>query len=133
MKRRFQGNAALIELLIVILFFLISSVTILKLFSVAYVKSQSVKVYNAAYLLAEDWAQRLYTIEDPYGELPLQGWSDEDGILVYGDDITLRLSISETRQDGGRFNAMTLSAHEGEKEIVNMPVNRYWQKEVSYR
>ena len=65
MKERSRANTLLIELLLVIFFFMCSAGILVQVFANAKLKSKEAHVINASMLEAENIAEELYHTDDP--------------------------------------------------------------------
>ena len=65
MKEGSRASALLVELLLVILFFMISAAILVQVFANARLKSRTAKATNASMLEAQNIAEDLYAADDP--------------------------------------------------------------------
>jgi len=129
MKRRFSSHTTLIELTMALLFFMLASVTILSLFTTAYTKSQTARQSTHALRLARDCAA-VFAAGREMGSL---GYVEaENGTLVLNTDADLRVvtAMESEQTEVGELQTMTISVQSGDKTLVEMPVSRYYNKEV---
>ena len=68
MKEGSRANALLVELLLVIFFFMISAAILVQVFADAKLKSRTAHATNASMLEAQNIAEDLYAAEDPDAE-----------------------------------------------------------------
>ena len=77
MKEGSRANALLVELLLVIFFFMISAAILVQVFADAKLKSRTAKATNASMLEAQNIAEDLYAGEDPDAILASYGFRAE--------------------------------------------------------
>ncbi len=131
MKKSGHTNILLLELLVVIFFFMISVTTIVELFATARLKSTHAQAANAAMLQAENAAERLYARDDAEGELTAMGFVQKDGAWVLEDErYTLQAEITEEQTDAGRIRTVTLTAVKNGEQLLQIPAARYIPGEV---
>jgi len=129
-KTASKPNALLIELLIVLLFFALSAVVILQVFMGARDKSVRSGVDSAALMTAEDIAERLYASNlDAENFFVEDGWMVADGhskeIQVAGRDIRYVVRIETAKEQAGYLEEATLTAYDGDREVLTLPIIRY--------
>ena len=73
MKSRSRSNTLLIELLLVIFFFMCSAAILVQVFANAKIKSRTAHAINASMLDAENIAEDLYSTDDPDAVLVIMG------------------------------------------------------------
>ena len=96
MKNRSRANALLVELLLVIFFFMISAAILVQVFADAKLKSRTAKATNASMLEAQNIAEDLYAAEDPDAVLASYGFTAEDGNWVLEKDgYLLKVTLQE--------------------------------------
>lgn len=125
---RIRGNLLLVELLIVILFFSLSSVITLEMFLTARETSAKAEDLNDALFTLEDWAERVASASDPVAELRAGGFAGEDGMLTLtGASSTIVAAVSPEVTSGGVLYRIELSAYKtGDPEpILTLPADCY--------
>ncbi len=126
MKSANRSNALLVELLIVVLFFMLSSTVLLQVFSTARSQSALSDKLIAASNAAQSAADRLYAAQDAEKELTEMGWTPEDGLWrLPGDDFDLTVSITREQQPFGEMLRYQVRAVSGEQTLVDLPAARY--------
>ena len=73
MKESGRANALLVELLLVIFFFMISAAILVQVYADAKLKSRTAQATNAAMLEAQNIAEDLYGSDDPEAVLATTG------------------------------------------------------------
>ena len=126
MKSGNRSNALLVELLIVVMFFMLSSTVLLQVFSTA--RSQSalsgkmIQALNAA----QSMADQLYAANDPESVLTEMGCIQEEGLWrLPGDDFDLTVAISSDQQPFGELLRYQVQAVSGGQTLVDLPAARY--------
>ena len=132
MKEGGRANALLVELLLVIFFFLISAAILVQVFADAKLKSRTAHATNASMLEAQNIAEDLYATEDPDAVLASYGFKAEgDGWVLEKDGYLLKITASNEETDSGLLRTYNISGIEGEKTLLTLPSTRYIPKEVS--
>ena len=132
MKEGSRANALLVELLLVIFFFMISAAILVQVFADAKMKSRTAYATNAAMLDAQNIAEDLYAAENPDDVLESYGFTGENGEwLLHKDGYLLQVILRETETDSGVLREFDIAGIEGEKTLLTLPSTRYIPKEVS--
>lgn len=129
MKPLRNSRALMVELMIIIVFFSLSSVIIVQLFAAANHISRESSVSTSLLQSAQSWADRIQAEDDISAFLTGNGWTyQEDGYFfsLAADGGELRVSdIRETQGISGRLVACEVTAYIGEDSIFSLPVARY--------
>ena len=132
MKEGGRANALLVELLLVIFFFMISAAILVQVFADAKLKSRTAHATNASMLEAQNIAEDLYATEDPDAVLASYGFKAEgDGWVLEKDGYLLKITASNEETDAGLLRTYNIAGIEGEKTLLTLPSTRYIPKEVS--
>ena len=132
MKEGSRANALLVELLLVIFFFMISAAILVQVFADARLKSRTAHATNASMLEAENIADELYAAKDPDAVLADYGFTAEDGgWVLQKDGYLLKVTLREEETEAGTLRTYDVSGIEGEKTLLTLPSSRYIPKEVS--
>ena len=132
MKEGSRANALLVELLLVIFFFMISAAILVQVFADAKMKSRTAYATNAAMLDAQNIAEDLYAAENPDDVLESYGFTGENGEwLLHKDGYLLQVILRETETDSGVLREYDIAGIEGENTLLTLPSTRYIPKEVS--
>ena len=132
MKEGSRANALLVELLLVIFFFMISAAILVQVFADAKLKSRTAHATNASMLEAQNIAEDLYAAEDPDAVLAGYGFAAQDGGWVLEKDgYLLKVTLREEETASGILRTYDVSGVEGENTLLTLPSTRFIPKEVS--
>ena len=132
MREGGRANALLVELLLVILFFMLSATTIVELFAGAKHKTVQARATSEAIMEAQNIADDLYGADDPDTVLKELGFSEGDGVWTLEEtEYTLTVLQKEEETEAGILRTFTVSATGDGKDLFSLPSTRYLQKEVS--
>ncbi len=132
MKEGSRANALLVELLLVIFFFMISAAILVQVFADAKLKSRTAHATNASMLEAQNIAEDLYAAEDPDAVLAGYGFAAQDGGWVLEKDgYLLKVTLREEETASGVLKTYDVSGVEGENTLLTLPSTRFIPKEVS--
>ncbi len=127
-----SANTLLMELLVVILFFMLCMTTIVEVFGAARLKSVHATATGNAMLRAENLAERLYAGQAPDEFLTADGFRlQEDSWILEEKNYTLTAAVSETAAGAGMMRRIVLTATRGEETLFELPVSRYVPEEVA--
>lgn len=126
MKSGSRSNALLVELLIVVMFFMLSSTVLLELYATSRNQSVRAGALTVALNEAQSVADRLYTAGDPEAALKEMGFEKEgDNWLKTGEGCVLKVSAWMDKTDGGTLLRQQVSAVQGDETYFTLPVARY--------
>ena len=126
MKSGNRSNALLVELLIVVMFFMLSSTVLLQVFSTARGQSTLSGKLTQALNAAQSLADRLYAAPDAESMLEEMGGSQEEGLWrLPGDGYDLTVSISREQQPFGELQRCRVQAVSNGETLVDLPAARY--------
>ena len=135
MKQRSRANALLIELVLVIFFFMLASTVLVRLFSDAKHKTIQARATNESLAIAQNIAEELYGTGDPEEWLKANGFVPaEDAEKTWTlDEEEYTLYVTETSEEkkGGTLRTFTVSSVGEGKQLFALPSTRYLPKEVS--
>lgn len=126
-----KRNAMLIELIIVILFFSISVSIVMQLFVASSIRSNQSQFDTAALFYAEDIAEQFAA-----SDLPAADFLEDAGFAfaseaytkavdMDGAALVLRAECDSEDTGAGVLDSMLLTAHDGEREALVLPLRRY--------
>ena len=132
MKEGSRANALLVELLLVIFFFMISAAVLVQVFADAKLKSRTAHATNATMLEAQNIAEDLYAAEDPGAVLAGYGFTAEgDAWVLQKEGYQLKVTFREEETASGTLKTYDVAGIEGEKTLLTLPSTRFIPKEVS--
>ncbi len=127
MRANNRSNVLLVELLIVVLFFMLASSVLLRVFATA--RSQSAKAENMAAAVAEaqNVADRIYTAADAKACLRDMGFTDQDPLWTREDGAySFEVTLSEEESGPGRLLRRLLIVRDASgEEWLRLPCSRY--------
>ena len=132
-KRHSTANILLIELVLVILFFMLCVSTIVEMFGLARVKSAYAKASCSAMLAVENLEERLAGAENAGAELEAAGFTAADGRWVLEQDgYTITAAETEEKTEAGILRTVEFSAEQKTgRKLFDLPVVNYLPGEVS--
>ena len=135
MKQRSRANALLIELVLVIFFFMLGSTVLVRLFADAKHKTIQARATNESIAVGQNVAESLYGAEDP------ENWLAENGFVPAEDaektwkleeqEYTLYVAETSEEKKGGTLRTFTVYSIGEGKQLFTLPSTRYLPKEVS--
>lgn len=133
MRQRFSSHTTLMELSAALLVFMLASVIILGLFTTAFDFSREAKMLTRALIAAQDCAAIVTASQEPMAALLETGYQEgnESGLIRQLDEET-QIAVewkSEQTAVGEMLNGQ-IRVYSGEKQVLEMPVCRYYNKEV---
>ena len=132
MKEGGRANALLVELLLVIFFFMLCAGILVQLFGDAKLRTRTAAATNASMLEAQNVAEEIYASDDPEAVLKDYGFTSEDGTWVLQCKGYVLKVVSRTEETaGGALVTYDVSGIEGENTLITLPSTRYIPKEVS--
>ena len=132
MKSRSRSNTLLIELLLVIFFFMCSAGILVQIFASAKLKSKTAHTINASMLAAENIAEDLYASDDPDAVLASYGFIARDGSWeLQKDGYLLKVVPQSEETESGTLRSYEITGVQGEKTLITLPSTRYIPREVS--
>ena len=132
MKEGSRANALLVELLLVIFFFMLSAAILVQVFADAKLKSRTAHATNYSMLEAQNIAEDLYASDDPDAVLAEYGFASEDGgWVLQKEGYLLKVTFREEETASGILRTYDIAGIEGDKTLLTLPSTRYIPKEVS--
>ncbi len=132
MREGHRANALLVELLLVIFFFMLGATTLVELFAGAKHKTIQARATNVAIMEAENIADELYGSDDPEATLKDLGFTSDGGVwTLEKKEYTLTVTQSEEALEAGTLRLFKISGTGDGKDLFTLPSTRYLPKEVS--
>ena len=131
MKENGRVNALLVELLIVLLFFMLASTTLMEIFGAAKLNSSRAGASNAALMQAQNVAEQIYAADDVEQALEALGFAKagENWCLNSGE-YELIASYLYTQDNAGVLRQVELTAMYHGEALFTLPATRYVSGEV---
>ena len=120
MKHHSHSNALLVELLIVVLFFMLASTVLLQLFTAARTQSRKAEDLSEATLHAQNIAETLYS-----GQGDGSFVSSGERFSLPGSSLTASVDSSSEQTEAGTLTRYTVSIFSGDELIYALPGARY--------
>ena len=129
-----RGNILLVELLIVIFFFMIGSVILMQVFEKSYMQSRKADAQTQALSEGQSIADRLYLAEDASAELEKLGFvqdgQEQEGESAFlwtkeADPVTFSYGYDMVNAENGVIRKGTLTAMYKGEELFSLPCTRY--------
>ena len=126
MKSHNRSNALLVELLIVILFFMLSATILLKVFATSRIQSDKAGLTGEALSYAQNVAERIYAADDAEDALTKMAFeSNGDTWTLDTGKFTVRVTASVENTQAGEMLNWTVQALLGDEVLFSLPVSRY--------
>ena len=124
MKTGNHSNALLVELLIVVMFFMLAATVLMQVFAKARTVSDRARLIADAAAGAQTQADRLYAAEDPEAALREMGFTaDASGWIYDGGDYLSTVTL-ENGEDG--FTRQVLTVRDRTDEVLlTLPCSRW--------
>ena len=120
MKHHSHSNALLVELLIVVLFFMLASTVLLQLFTAARTQSQKAEDLSAATFYAQNIAETLYS-----GQGDGSFVSSGERFSLPGSALTASVESAAEQMEAGTLTRYTVSIFSGDELVYALPGARY--------
>lgn len=132
-KKHSTANILLVELVLVILFFMLCVATIVEMFGLARTKSAFAKAASQAMMVVENLEERLAGTADASLEMEREGFVPTDGGWEKTDGLyTIRAVETREETEGGTLRTVTFTAQQNTgKALFELPVVNYLPGEVS--
>ncbi len=133
MKKHSTANTLLVELLLVILFFMLCVSTLVELFGLARQKSAYARAENQAMMKVENAAALLAEDPDTGAGLQKEGFApSEEGWLLQEELYRITAVETTEKTESGSLRTVTFSAEQKQgKELFQLPVVDFFPGEVS--
>lgn len=127
MKPLRNSHAVMVELMIIILFFSLSSVVVVRLFAAAHQLNRQSTASTRLLLTAQSWADQLRGEDDFQAFLAENGWkNNEDGLsLAVEGGIVKVTNLHEEEGSNGRLSSCDIAAFMEEQEVFSLPIANY--------
>ena len=120
MKHHSHSNSLLVELLIVVLFFMLASTVLLQLFTAARTQSQKAEDLSEATLHAQNIAETLYS-----GQGDGSFVSSGERFFFFFSSLSASIESAAERTEAGTLTRYTISIFSGDELVYALPGARY--------
>ena len=111
MKKRSRSNVLLVEILIAVLFFMLSATVLVRLFVAARNVAWRASIQTRALAEVQNVADTLYASEDSREMLSLMGFKGAHGAWTKGyEDYTVYVQLTEADEGNGMMETGTVGA-----------------------
>ena len=121
----------MVEIMIAVLFFALSSTIVLETFVVTHNQSRMAGIYDELLMEAQNLADRIYASEDPAEMLRQEGFERNDQGYTHAEQYYV-IDISTEREEmiGGRFVDARINVYHNDELLISLPCSRYFPGEV---
>ncbi len=131
MKENGRVSSLLVELVIVLLFFMLASTTLMEIFGAAREKSTRATACNAAMLSSQNVAEALYAAPDADAALIAMGFTRENDAWTRNEgDYRLAVDCQEVPAGVGVMREAAVTAYWKDETLITLPASRYFSGEV---
>ena len=121
-----RGNALLVELLFVVMFFMLTTTVLLEVFAKASSFSNRSELLTNSLVRAQNTADQLYAAEDPEAYLSAQGFEKTgEGWSLVQDNYVLNVTITQETDETGVFRRQEVRVTAGDEELYTLPCSRW--------
>ena len=126
MKTGNRSNALLVELLIVVMFFMLAATVLLQVFSAAHTQTQKAGMEIRALNEAQNIADRLYAAQKVEAELTGLGFSREGEIWALdGEEYRIEVTSNWEEREQGRMRVQQVRVSAAGETMLTLPCSRY--------
>lgn len=121
-----SGNALLVELLIVVMFFMLTATVLLEVFTKANSFSTKSELLTVSMVEAQNVADRLYAADDPDKLLGSLGFEDQNGNwILEKDGYQMEVVVTSEIEDAGVFRRQIIRVTSNGEELYSLPCSRW--------
>ncbi len=126
MRTGSRSNALLVELLIVVMFFMLASTILLRVFVSSRQQSGRSEMLTRSLAEAQNVADLLYAAGDPEELLGSLGFTREDALWVRMDEnYRIEALIAEEKEAAGTFRRQTVQVSANGETLFSLPCSRW--------
>ena len=126
MKSGYRSNALLVELLIVVMFFMLAATVLLQIFSAASAQTKRAELEINAINDAQNVADRLYAADQPEAALTEMGFLNADGVWrLDRKNYTIEATTRVETRGAGQYFAQEVRVTENGEALMTLPCSRY--------
>lgn len=129
MKSGSRSNALLVELLIVVMFFMFTTTVLLEVFAKANNFSTRSELLTVSMVKAQNVADQLYAVEDAEEYLLSQGFEKQEDSWFRADDgYDMIVSVTPEKDETGVFRRQEVRITVNGEDLYKLPCSR-WEVE----
>jgi len=128
---RYKGNLVMLELLIALAFFAVSTVIGAGVLASAYKIGMDSRHTTDALFIAQSWAERIAAADDPIGPLKAGGQETQGGYSLEEEGYTVSAQVSPEETGAGTLYAIKITVSRSGEALVTLPASRYVPGEVA--
>ena len=126
MKSGSRGNALLVELLFVVMFFMLTTTVLLEVFAKASNLSSRSELLTVSMVRAQNTADQLYAAEDPEAYLSAQGFEKNAEVWSLAENnYVLHVTITPESDETGVFRRQEVRVTAGDEVLYSLPCPRW--------
>lgn len=130
MKTGSRTNILLVELLIAILFFMLSATSLIEVYGKTHEKSTVGESCAVTLDEARELAEVLYASDNPAGELTARGFSENGAEYISQRTLnTIRATVSNEETGGGNLRRVMIAVLIDDDVLYELNCTRYLEKE----
>ena len=130
MRSQNHSNALLVELMIIIAFFMLSATMLMQVFSAAKKQGDKADMLNRALTDAQNIAEVMYASDNSEEALAGMGFVCEDGIWIMAEDETIAMVTLEEEESGaGVMEKQYIRILKDDEELIALPGAKYREAE----
>ena len=121
-----RSNALLVELLIVVMFFMLASTVLLQVFAAARNQSTRAELITRTLAEAQNIADRLYAADDPEELLNSLGFDQQSDLWLQQDETRqIEVQITDETDEYGTFRRQEVRVTSDGKTLFTLPCSRW--------
>lgn len=125
-------NVLLVEIMMAVLFFALSSIVILEVFAAANTGSMEASILGDALSEAKSLSERIYAAENAEALLQAGGYTFEQGVWrLDAGDYSLLVEMDTEQTGAGKLRIAEVTAERNGEALLTLPCSRYAAGEVA--
>jgi hypothetical protein len=128
---RYKGNLVLLELLIALAFFAISTVIGVGVLASAYKIGVDNRHTTDALFIAQSWAERIAAADDPIAPLKAASLQVEGGYRFSENGYDVEALVTPEETGAGTLYGIQITVSRSGEALLTLPASRYVQGEVT--
>lgn len=121
-----RGNALLVELMIVVMFFMLTTSVLLEIFAKSHQMSSRAELITESLVTAQNMADRLYSAEDPEALLAEMGFTrSEDRWSLPTENALFEVVSTPETGEAGTFRRQEVRVITDGEQLYALPCSRW--------